>query len=692
MADPTPSSSVTAPPPTIAQPDHFYCNAELHPNTAQNLTPEEDPVAARGIPVFKPTWQEFSDFEKYMEAIQPWGIRSGIVKVIPPVEWRNGLPDMRPFLEDIKIRHPIEQNMLGISGIFRQQNIEKRRVYSLREWFEVGMSQDFRSPGREEVYRDRSKTQIRKGRASKGMEDSRKVSEIPLPHNQLIEEHKSPIQEVKSSKTAGGLEVGPDHHSPLSAPTHPAAVREDIDIEGGEMDDEKGQPPVDTNLPDLNAEAARLAKEQKALFAKERKAARAALRSDLDSSFISTFDPTNSWVPPGSSAEDFSSPEFAAAIERAYWRSCGVGKPAMYGADLPGSLFCDISRPEQPGKLYRGIKGMEGPIPWDVSRLPSALTRLLPRGMKLPGVNTPYLYFGMWRATFAWHVEDMDLYSINYIHWGAPKHWYAVPQARAKALEGVMRQMFPSDRNGCPQFLRHKSYLASPTALKNASIKPNTLVQSAGEFVVTYPRGYHAGFNMGLNCAESVNFALESWLELGRKAAFCRCVSDSVRIDVDALLAEKTRIAAEEEAGLRRPTVEPRLAKVHPAPPPQALGAPSHPPKPRKRKISETSASPIKANPVTIKRAKREVSADILPCCLCVSPATEGLLPVNDPPFAIMGVATPVTKEGAVRWMAHETCASIIPETWVDEVDGQKKVFGVDTIAKDRWLLVSAHI
>ncbi|KAG8843680.1 hypothetical protein FRB91_003196 [Serendipita sp. 411] len=175
MADPTPSSSVTAPPPMIAQPNHFYCNAELHPNTAQNLTPEEDPVAARGIPVFKPTWQEFSDFEKYMEAIQPWGIRSGIVKVIPPVEWRNGLPDMRPFLEDIKIRHPIEQNMLGISGIFRQQNIEKRRVYSLREWFEVGMSQDFRSPGREEVYRDRSKTQIRKGRASKGVDDSQKV-------------------------------------------------------------------------------------------------------------------------------------------------------------------------------------------------------------------------------------------------------------------------------------------------------------------------------------------------------------------------------------------------------------------------------------------------------------------------------------------------------------------------------------
>ena len=62
---------------------------------------------------------------------------------------------------------------------------------------------------------------------------------------------------------------------------------------------------------------------------------------------------------------------------------------------------------------------------WNVAHLPSALTRLLPSsGKSLPGVNTPYLYFGMWRATFAWHVEDMDLFSINYIHFGAPKFWF----------------------------------------------------------------------------------------------------------------------------------------------------------------------------------------------------------------------------------------------------------------------------
>ncbi len=40
------------------------------------------------------------------------------------------------------------------------------------------------------------------------------------------------------------------------------------------------------------------------------------------------------------------------------------------------------------------------------------------KGTKLEGVTSPYIYVGTWKAMFGWHKEDMDLYSINYVHTG----------------------------------------------------------------------------------------------------------------------------------------------------------------------------------------------------------------------------------------------------------------------------------
>jgi hypothetical protein len=76
----------------LVQPDHFYgSNVQLPPSPQSNgktwLDPADDPLAHRGIPVFKPTMAEFQDFEGYMKAIECWGMCSGIVKVIPPKEW-----------------------------------------------------------------------------------------------------------------------------------------------------------------------------------------------------------------------------------------------------------------------------------------------------------------------------------------------------------------------------------------------------------------------------------------------------------------------------------------------------------------------------------------------------------------------------------------------------------------------------
>ncbi|KAF8759500.1 jmjN domain [Rhizoctonia solani] len=360
----------------------------------------------------------------------------------------------------------------------------------------------------------------------------------------------------------------------------------------------------------------------------------------------------------------------------------------MYGADMQGTLF----DPEM--------------NTWNVAHLPNLLERVMPHGEKIPGVNTPYLYFGMWRATFAWHVEDMDLYSINYIHWGAPKYWYAIPSQRADIFEATMRKHFSAEAAECSQFMRHKSFLASPAILAEADCRPNTLVQHQGDFVITYPRGYHAGFNVGFNCAESVNFALESWIQLGRRAQYC---------------SEKSHSP---------PTIQPRSSlkrKSHPADDPFPKRIRIREPDPPFATAAQLEQLPtikIKIRPpATLAnssrppyRAQHSPLVRICPSLwLHLYPPPRGIIARSRPRHLLVAPHHPqgprlrisraitcprIFQRGCKSNPAGHECGSKgggfedssgvcrgSPETWIASIEGQKYVCGVENIVKDRWTL-----
>ena len=65
---------------------------ELDDDDDEEILPDHywDEEHGGKIPVFKPTMDQFRSFKKFIEKIDKYGMKSGIVKVIPPKEWYVG--------------------------------------------------------------------------------------------------------------------------------------------------------------------------------------------------------------------------------------------------------------------------------------------------------------------------------------------------------------------------------------------------------------------------------------------------------------------------------------------------------------------------------------------------------------------------------------------------------------------------
>ncbi|KZZ90973.1 PHD transcription factor [Ascosphaera apis ARSEF 7405] len=137
----------------------------------------------------------------------------------------------------------------------------------------------------------------------------------------------------------------------------------------------------------------------------------------------------------------------------------------------------------------------------------------------ISGMTVPWAYVGMMFSTFCWHNEDHYAYSANYQHFGATKTWYGVPGEQTEAFEEAMRQHVPELFETQPDLLFQLVTLLPPDRLEKAGVDVYALDQRAGEFVITFPRAYHAGFNHGFNFNEAVNFAPTDWEPFGEMGA-----------------------------------------------------------------------------------------------------------------------------------------------------------------------------
>lgn len=216
-------------------------------------------------------------------------------------------------------------------------------------------------------------------------------------------------------------------------------------------------------------------------------------------------------------------------VEREFWRlvsSLEEDLSVQYGADIhvldQGSGFPRLSdsskHPLSPDEMVYAKSG------WNLNNLPVSKQSLLScMSGDISGMKVPWVYVGMCFSAFCWHIEDHWTYSINYLHWGEPKTWYGVPREDATKLEAVMKGIAPDLFKQHPDIMHHLVTTINPSILMKNGVRVVRTNQCAGEFVITFPRAYHAGFNQGYNFAEAVNFSPADWIPIGRQSVSHYC-------------------------------------------------------------------------------------------------------------------------------------------------------------------------
>nr|XP_054751747.1 lysine-specific demethylase 5A-like isoform X1 [Lytechinus pictus] len=207
-------------------------------------------------------------------------------------------------------------------------------------------------------------------------------------------------------------------------------------------------------------------------------------------------------------------------IEKEFWRlvqSVEDDVLVEYGADIH-TLVQGSGFPTKKSKVVAAEDQEYITSPWNLNNLPVQSESVLCHiNADISGMKVPWIYVGMCFSSFCWHNEDHWSYSINYLHWGEPKTWYGVPGSAADLFEKAMRSQAPELFEAQPDLLHQLVTIMSPTILMNHGVPIVRTNQCAGEFVVTFPRAYHAGFNQGYNFAEAVNFCPADWLPMGRQ-------------------------------------------------------------------------------------------------------------------------------------------------------------------------------
>ena len=173
------------------------------------------------------------------------------------------------------------------------------------------------------------------------------------------------------------------------------------------------------------------------------------------------------------------------------------------------------------GSIDTGNEGYGFPIrnsqfashPWNLKQLTNNPRSVLRAMGKVMGVTQPTLHVGMLFTTGCWYRDPHGLPWVEFLHTGAPKIWYGIPDDHSLAFYTAMKQLVPGFCKNRKIWLPSDTTMVSPSYLVKHGVSVCRAVQHPGQFVVVFPRSYTSSVCTGYNVSESVYYAPRQWLD-----------------------------------------------------------------------------------------------------------------------------------------------------------------------------------
>ncbi|XP_055909503.1 protein piccolo [Eupeodes corollae] len=154
--------------------------------------------------------------------------------------------------------------------------------------------------------------------------------------------------------------------------------------------------------------------------------------------------------------------------------------------------------------------------PWNLKVLTNNAGSVLRSLGPVMGVTVPTLHVGMLFSACCWYRDPHGLSWIEYLHTGASKLWYGIPDDQSANFRSALTSLIPTHIQNKTIWLPCDTVMVPPHMLTDRGVSLCRIEQKPGEYVVIFPRAYTSSVSTGYVVSESVYFATSSWLELGK--------------------------------------------------------------------------------------------------------------------------------------------------------------------------------